>query len=77
MMKQDASARLIYEAIQQLGRDADPAHLADRIRGLESGLTWNCRHLDNAEMKPIMRSVYAVHGYVSPEICTPLELMGD
>lgn len=38
IMKQDASARLIYEAIQQLGWDADPTHLADRIRGLESGL---------------------------------------
>ncbi len=37
-MKQDASARLIYEAIQQLGWDADPVHLADRIRGLQSGL---------------------------------------
>lgn len=39
--------------------------------------TWNCRHLDNAEMKPVMRSVCAVHRYVCPEICTPLELMGD
>ena len=34
-------------------------------------------HIDNAEMKPLMRSVCAVHGYTCPEICTPLELMGD
>ena len=40
-------------------------------------LTWNCRHIDNAEMKPLMRSVCAAHGHKCPEICTPLELMGD
>lgn len=40
-------------------------------------LTWNCRHIDNAEMKPLIRSVCAINGYQYPEICTPLELMGD
>lgn len=53
--------------------------LSDRVarEGLACLLTWNCRHLDNAEMKPVMRSVCAVHGYACPEICVPLELMGD
>nr|VFJ44713.1 MAG: hypothetical protein BECKDK2373C_GA0170839_100926 [Candidatus Kentron sp. DK]VFJ44887.1 MAG: hypothetical protein BECKDK2373B_GA0170837_100836 [Candidatus Kentron sp. DK] len=40
-------------------------------------LTWNCRHIDNAETKPMMRSVCALHGYTCPEICVPPELMGD
>jgi len=40
-------------------------------------LTWNCRHIDNAEMKPLIRSVCINNGYQYPEICTPLELMGD
>jgi len=40
-------------------------------------LTWNYRHLDNAEMKPVIRSVCAIHGFACPEICTPLELMGE
>ena len=40
-------------------------------------LTWNCRHIDNAELKPLMRSVCVIHGYTCPEICTPLELMGE
>jgi hypothetical protein len=31
----------------------------------------------NAEMKPLMRHVCSLHGYPCPEICTPLELMGD
>ena len=39
-------------------------------------LTWNFRHLDNAETKPAMRGVCAAHGLVLPEICTPHELMG-
>ena len=38
---------------------------------------WNFRHIANAEMKPLMRSVCAVHGHTCPEICTPLELMGE
>ena len=44
--------------------------------GVDYLLTWNCRHLDNAETKPIMRSVCTMDGYTSPEICTPQELMG-
>lgn len=56
----------------------DALHLAiAAYHGVDYLLTWNCRHLDNAELKPVMRSVCAVHGYVCPEICTPLELMGD
>jgi hypothetical protein len=40
-------------------------------------LTWNCRHIDNAEKKPAIRAVCAISGYLCPEICTPEELMGD
>jgi hypothetical protein len=47
------------------------------VHGVDYLLTWNCRHLDNAEMKPLMRSVCAVAGYRCPEICTPQELMGE
>ena len=46
------------------------AHGADYL------LTWNCRHLDNAETKPIMRHVCTINGHTCPEICTPQELMG-
>ena len=56
----------------------DALHVAiSAYHGMDYLLTWNCRHIDNAELKPIMRSVCAVHGYVCPEICTPLELMGQ
>ncbi len=39
-------------------------------------LTWNGRHIDNAEKKPAIRAVCAMAGYPCPEICTPEELMG-
>ena len=40
-------------------------------------LTWNCRHIDNAAKKPLIRELCARMGWASPEICTPLELMED
>ena len=55
----------------------DSLHIAiSAVHGVDYLLTWNCRHLDNAETKPMIRSVCAIHGYTSPEICTPQELMG-
>jgi len=37
----------------------------------------NTVYMDNAEMKPLMRSVRAFHGYTCAKTCTPLELMGE
>ena len=55
----------------------DATHVAiATVHQMDYLVTWNCRHIDNAETKPLMRSVCAVHGYSCPEICTPEELMG-
>ena len=37
-------------------------------------LTWNCRHLANATMRPVIEAVCASKGYKAPIICTPEEL---
>lgn len=56
----------------------DAMHIAvAAVHGVDYLLTWNYRHLDNAEKKPLVRSVCAVEGYRCPEICTPQELMGE
>jgi len=56
----------------------DAMHIAvAAVHGIDYLLTWNCRHLDNAERKPLVRSVCAVAGYRCPEICTPQELIGE
>jgi len=65
---------------QRARREAmdDAVHIAvAAVHGVDYLLTWNCRHLDNAERKPLVRSVCAVAGYRCPEICTPQELMGE
>ena len=55
----------------------DSLHIAvSAVHSVHYLLTWNCRHIDNAETKPIIRNVCTIHGYTSPEICTPQELMG-
>jgi hypothetical protein len=43
--------------------------------GLPYLLTWNCRHMANAAMRPLIESVCASRGYKAPIICTPEELM--
>lgn len=55
----------------------DAFHIAvAAVNGMDFLLTWNCRHIDNAEMKPKIRTISAEHGYCCPEIATPIELMG-
>ena len=72
-----AVALLTEGALPQTATD-DALHVAVcAYHGVDYLLTWNCRHIDNAEMKPLMRSVCAIHGYTCPEICTPLGLMGE
>ncbi len=72
-----ALALLAEGALPQKAID-DALHVAVcAYHGVAYLLTLNCRHIDNAEMKPLIRSVCAIHGYTCPEICTPLELMGE
>jgi hypothetical protein len=55
----------------------DSLHIAlSAVHGIDYLLTWNYRHIDNAETKPIIRTVCLANGYGYPEICTPQELMG-
>ena len=55
----------------------DAVHVAAAaFHSIDFLLTWNCRHIDNAEIKPVIRDVCEHSGYRYPEICTPQELMG-
>lgn len=55
----------------------DALHIAlTSVHSIDYLLTWNCRHIDNAETKPVIRSILISNGYNCPEICTPQELMG-
>ena len=55
----------------------DALHIAlASVHGMDYLLTWNCRHIDNAQTKPLIRYLCVEAGLPSPEICTPEELMG-
>lgn len=69
--------KLVFDGALPSEAMDDAMHVAvSAIHGMDYLLTWNCRHLDNAETKPLIRSICAVAGHHCPEICTPQELMG-
>ena len=56
----------------------DALHIAlSTVHRIDYLMTWNFKHIDNAEMKPSIRELCILHGYHYPEICTPQELMGE
>jgi hypothetical protein len=55
----------------------DAAHVAVAVvHDVDYLLTWNCRHLANAQIAPRIGLVCEKLGYRMPIICTPEELMG-
>jgi predicted nucleic acid-binding protein len=55
----------------------DSLHIAAAaVHGIDYLLTWNYRHIDNAEAKPVIRRICLESNYGYPEICTPQQLMG-
>jgi predicted nucleic acid-binding protein len=56
----------------------DAAHIAfATVYGCEYLLTWNCRHIANAELHRAIRRIVEEYGYDVPSLCTPEELMGE
>ena len=58
------------------GSDALHAVVASQ-HGIQILLTWNCRHLANPHVTGRLRAFMQQHGLVLPEICTPVELVGE
>lgn len=55
----------------------DALHIAvASIHGIDYLLSWNCRHIANAEMQRAIEKVCEEQGYKCPKICTPEELLG-
>jgi len=55
----------------------DAAHIATAaVHGVDYLLTWNCRHLANAQIMRRIEEVCDKSSYRMPLICTPEELMG-
>ena len=57
---------------------ADAAHLAvATAHRVDYLLTWNCKHLANAEVWLRVRPLVEQRGYRMPMVCRPLQLMGE
>ncbi len=55
----------------------DAAHIAvAAVNDIDYLLTWNCKHLANAQIIRGVSAICEAHGYSVPVICTPEELMG-
>ena len=56
----------------------DALHIAlATVHGMDYLITWNCKHIANAEIRNILAAVAYDHGYALPVVCTLEELMGD
>ena len=77
----DAVKTLARKLVQE--RIIPDAHLEDAlhvavaaINGMDFLLTWNCRHLANAELIGPAAHFLQLKDYDPPLVCTPEELMG-
>jgi len=69
--------KLIRNGVVPQKAATDAAHIAvAAVNEMDYLLTWNCKHIANAE---IMKKIYGLckdEGFNCPVICTPAELMG-
>ena len=56
----------------------DALHIAiATVHGMDYLLTWNCKHIANAEMQTAVNRICRHDGYEPPVICTPEALLGS
>jgi len=83
VLKVEDSARELARAILA-NRLLPPAATSDAIHAVVAAqnrvdilLTWNCRHLANPHLLAKLRIFMAARGLVLPEVCTPIEIVGE
>jgi hypothetical protein len=58
--------------------EVDAAHIAlAAVHGLEYLLTWNCKHIANADKRVAIEELCRQQGFEPPVICTPDELFEE
>jgi PIN domain len=74
-----ALARLLIEEGPLSEKSSEDAlHIAvATVHGMDFLLTWNCKHIANAEMRNLITEVCRSRGYEPPVTCTPEELLGE
>ncbi len=73
----DFSDNLIENHIVPESELRDAIHIAiSCVYGIDYLLTWNCKHIANAQKRKEIETVCIKFGYIFPVICTPEELLG-
>lgn len=70
-------ARMLIEQIPIPKKaQLDAFHIAiAAVHGIDYLLTWNCTHINNAELRPRIEAICRFQGFEPPIICTPQELL--
>lgn len=70
--------KLLQQGVLPERAEADALHMAiAAVHGVEHLITWNCRHIANARMRPQIEDVIRGAGYEPPVFCTPEELLEE
>ena len=82
LLVDDSAKMLVKILISQkaipLKAEIDAYHIAvAAVNGIDYLLTWNCKHIANALMRPRIETICRQQGFEPPTICTPQELMED
>jgi hypothetical protein len=73
----DLTSRLLEGGDFPARSPTDAGHIAVAARhGMDYLLTWNCKHIANAEIIRRVSYIISDAGYYVPVICTPRELFG-
>ena len=68
---------LVAERVVPTGSENDALHIGiAAAQGATYLLTWNFRHINNAEMKADIAKLIESQGFVASQICSPEELGG-
>ena len=72
----DLASELLCAVMLPKKASGDALHLViAALHGIDFLLTWNCKHLANAELAGPFENFFLDHGYAPPVICTPEELL--
>lgn len=72
------TARLLAKRLLPEKASIDALHVAiASVHLIDYLLTWNCKHLANAELAEPLAVKIQLYGYKCPIICTPETLLGD
>ncbi len=73
----DLASRFLEKTNLPPKASEDAIHIAlATVNEIDFLLTWNCKHIANAQIQKKLIDICSIFGYKLPILCTPLELMG-